>query len=205
MAFRLLTLWSVLALWLSLAAAAQAQTSKPVLLVASPDLRGAYRETLLIAVPAARGHVGFIVNRATETNLAAMFPGHRSSAKVAEPVYYGGPQMKDTIFAVVRHNPGAKAAPFFGDLFIAYRREAVDRVIERMPDDARYFAGFVAWEPGELADEIDAGFWYVADADPSLFFRRDIDTLWSDLVTRLGNGHAPQRGPGFWSVRLAQP
>jgi len=198
---RRFALWSV-ALWLSLAGAAQAQTAQPVLLVASPDLRGSYRETLLVAVPAAGGHVGFILNRATETKLATMFPGHPPSAKVAEPVYYGGPQMEDTLFAVVRRDPGGKAAPFFGDLFIAYRRDALDRIIERMPNDARYFAGFVAWEPDELADEIDAGFWYVADADPSLFFRRDIDTLWHDLVTRLGNGHAPQRGPGFWSVQL---
>ena len=57
----------------------------------------------------------------------------------------------------------------------------------------------------ELEGEIDAGFWYVADADPSLFFRRDIGTLWNELVTRLGNGHAPSRGPGFWSVRLRGP
>lgn len=201
MASRWFILWSLL----FVATAAPAQDDKPVLLVASPDLKGAYSETLLIAVPSANAHFGFILNRATHTRLAKMFPDHLASAKVVEPVYYGGPQMPDAIFAVVRRNPGAQAVPFFGDLFIASRREAVDLIIERMPNDARYFAGFVVWEPGELEGEIDAGFWYVADADPSLFFRRDIGTLWNELVTRLGNGHAPPRGPGFWSVRLRGP
>jgi putative AlgH/UPF0301 family transcriptional regulator len=90
----------------------------------------------------------------------------------------------------------------FGDLFVVSGAEAVDRVIEQMPNDARYFAGFVGWQPGELAKEIEAGYWHVADPDAGLFFRRDTGRLWDELIERLGNGHAPQRGRGFYSAGL---
>ena len=65
------------------------------------------------------------------------------------------------------------------------RPDAIDRVIEQTPNDARYFAGFVGWQAGELEKEIDAGYWYVADADPALFFRHDTSALWQELILRL--------------------
>lgn len=192
------TIVSALCVFLLTAGAAQAQqVGRPVLLVASPALQGLYQQTTLIVVPAGERHLGFIVNRATDVKLATLFPDHAPSAKVADPVYFGGPEMVDALFAVVRRDPGAGALRLFGELFVVSSSEAVDRVIEQTPNDARYFAGFVGWQPGELAKEIDAGYWYVADPDPALFFRQDTGRLWQELVERLGNGHAPQRGRGF--------
>ena len=194
----------VIAFFLLLAAgAAQAQSpGKPVLLAASPALQGLYSQTALIAVPVGDEHLGFILNRATDLKLETLFPRHAPSAKVMDPVYFGGPVMVDSVFAVVRRNPGAEAIKLFGDVFLVADSGAVNRLIERTPNDARYFAGFVGWRPGELAKEIEAGFWYVTEADPELFFRRDNGALWQELVKRLGNGHAPQRGRGFISAGL---
>jgi putative transcriptional regulator len=176
-------------LWLSLAiaaAAAQAQTTgKPLMLVASPALQGLYSRTTLIAIPAGERHVGFIVNRPTKLSLATLFPSHAPSAKVVDPVHFGGPEMADALFAVVRRNPGADAVPLFGGLYLVASAEAVDRVIEQTPADARFFAGFVGWQPGELEKEIDAGYWHVMDPDSALFFRPDTTRLWEDLIERL--------------------
>jgi putative transcriptional regulator len=177
------------------------QAGKPVLLVASPDMQGPYSQTVLIAVPVGDEHLGFIVNRATEVKLATLFPEHAGSAKVVDPVYFGGPEMAEAVFAVVRRNPGAEALRLVGEVFLVADANAVDRVIERTPNDARYFAGFVGWQPGELASEIEAGYWHVTDADPAVFWQ-DNHTLWQELVKRLGNGHAPQRGRGFQSAGL---
>ena len=189
-------------LLLLLAGTAQAQhAGKPLLLVASPDVQGPYSQTVLVAVPVGDEHLGFIVNRATEVKLAALFPEHAASAKVVDPVYFGGPEMVEAVFAVVRRNPGAEAVRLVGETFLVTGAEAVDRIIERTPNDARYFAGFVGWEPGELASEIDAGYWHVTDADAEIFWQ-DNHTLWQELVERLGNGHAPQRGRGFQSAGL---
>ena len=187
---------------LILSVAAQAQPSdKPTLLVASPAMQGPYARAVLIAVPVGDEHLGFIVNRATEVRLASLFPEHAASAKVVDPVYFGGFEMADAVFAVVRRNPGGDAVQLVGDAFLVADASAVDRIIERTPNDARYFAGFVGWQPGELAKEIEAGYWHLADADPALFWK-DNRTLWQDLVQRLGNGHAPQRGRGFHSASL---
>jgi putative transcriptional regulator len=195
----------LLALALVLAAGfANAQTARPLLLVASPALEGLYSRTTLVVVPAGGAHLGFIVNRATEVKLAALFPQHAPSAKVADPVYFGGPEMTDAVFAVVRRDPGAGGVRLFGDLFVVSAADAVDRVIEQMPNDARYFAGFVGWQPGELEKEIEAGYWHIADADAALFFRRDTARLWEELIERLGNGHAPQRGRGFYTVQTGE-
>ena len=185
------------------AAAAQAQDlGKPLLLVASPALQGFYAETTLIAVPIGDRHLGFIVNRATELRLATLFPSHEPSAKVADPIYVGGPEMADSIFAVVRRDPGDKSLRLFGELFVVANADGVDRIIEQTPNDARYFAGFVGWQAGELAKEIDAGCWYVADPDPAFFFRQDTGAMWEELVKRLGNGHAPLRGRGYLTAGL---
>lgn len=178
------------------AAAAQAQsTDKPLLLVASPGLEGPYGHTALIAVPLADRHIGFIVNRRTELTLAVLFPAHAASAKVTDPLYFGGPEMIGAVFAVVRGDPGSGALPLFDGLYLGATEEVVDRVIERSPEAARFFAGFVAWQPGELDAELEAGYWYAADADAGLFFRKDVSEVWEELIERLGNG--PQRATGF--------
>jgi len=167
-------------------AAAQAQpTDKPLMLVARPAMQGLYSRTALIVVPAGKYHLGFIVNRATAVRVASVLPEHAASAKVLDPVHFGGPDMADTLFAVVRGNPDADALPLFGDLYLATSSAALVRVIEQSPADARFFAGFVAWEEGELQKEISSGRWYLTDADAALFFRRDTSRLWEELVERL--------------------
>ena len=176
------------------AAAARAQDlGKPLLLVASPELRGLYSRTALLVVPMDGQHVGFILNRATDVKLATLFPEHAPSAKVADPVYFGGPELLEAIFAVVRRDPGESAVHLFGDLFVSSNARTVDRIIEQTPNDARYFAGFVGWLPGELAKEIEAGYWYAADPDAALLFRKDTGAMWDELIERLGNGHAPRK------------
>jgi putative transcriptional regulator len=166
---------------------AQAQDlDKPLLLVASPELQGPYNHTALLVVPMGGQHIGFILNRATEVKLATLFPEHAPSAKVADPVFFGGPERVNAIFAVVPRNPGGTSVRLFGELFVTVQAETVDRIIEQTPNEARYFAGFVGWQPGELAAELEAGFWYTADPDAALVFSHDTGTMWETLVQRLG-------------------
>jgi putative transcriptional regulator len=186
------TLIACLLLFAACAARAQ-DLGKPLLLVASPDLQGFYSHTALLVVPMGPQHAGFILNRATEVKLATLFPEHAPSAKVIDPVYLGGPEMVDSLFAVVRRHPGEPSVQLLGDLFVTANAETVDRIIEQSPNDARYFAGFVGWQPGELEKEIRAGYWYVADPDAGLVFSSDPATMWQELIERLGNGHAPRK------------
>jgi putative transcriptional regulator len=185
------------ALLLSVGLARAQDIGKPVLLVAAPALQGLYRETTVIAVPLAGTHLGFILNRASKFKLDTLFPGHEPSAKVADPVYFGGPEMSEAIFAVVRGDPGEKALRLLGEVFVVSNASVVDRIIEQTPNDARYFAGFVGWRPGELAKEIEAGYWYTAEPDATLFFRPDTSDLWKELLERMGGSEAPPRAQGM--------
>ena len=159
---------------------------RPLMLVAAPELQGPYNHTALLVVPAGEGlHFGFILNRATGVKLATLFPEHAPSAKVVDPVYFGGPEMVGSIFAVVRHNPGTPSVHLFGDLYVTANADTVDHIIEKTPNDARYFAGFVGWQAGELAAELEKGYWYVAEPEAAVFFRHDTGALWDELVQRL--------------------
>lgn len=174
------------ALLFFLIGAARAQApDRPMVLVAQPDLQGVYSHTVLLVVPAANGqHLGFILNRATDVKLGSLFPEHAPSAKVLDPVYFGGPEMMQSIFAVVRRDPGVASLHLFGDLFVTGNAGAVDRIIEQTPNDARYFAGFVGWQRGELAKELGAGFWHVTEPDEKLLWQEP-EGMWEELRKRL--------------------
>ena len=179
----------LLAVILAACAARAEDLERPLLLVASPTLQGAYARTALLVFPMRGQHAGFILNRSTDVKLASVFPEHAPSAKVADPIFFGGPEMMDALFAIVRKDPGAGSIKVLGDLFVTAEAECLDRIIETTPNDARYFAGFVGWKPGELATEIESGYWYVETLDPAQAFRNDSGNMWGELVERLGNGH----------------
>ena len=90
--------------------------------------------------------------------------------------------MAESIFAVVRRDPGTPSLHLFGDLFVTANAKAIDGIIEKTPNEARYFAGFVGWQPHELESELAAGYWYVAEPDTALVFRKDTDAMWDELM-----------------------
>jgi len=157
-----------------------------MLLVAHPAFRDLeYRHTVLLAAPAPNGgHVGVILNRPTRRSLGSLFPEHEPSKKVIDPVYYGGPFSRGALVALVRtaQSPGAGTVPLMKNVYLAFRANTIDHVIETTPNDARYYVGYVGWLPGELKGEIDRGLWSVLDADIDTVFRKDTDTLWEELL-----------------------
>ena len=172
----------------SATAVARELIDEPVILVATPELRGQpYSASVLIVTPIGAGqHIGFIINRPTPVKLSQMFPGHEPSKKVTEPVFLGGPENAGALFALVQRQDGANArqlklAP---DLYLEIEREKVDGVIENEYRQARFFAGIVVWAPGELEAEIEHDFWYVQDPDVELVLRKSTAGMWEELVKR---------------------
>jgi putative transcriptional regulator len=157
-----------------------------IILIAHPAFRDLeYRQTVLIAAPAPNGgHVGVILNRPTRRSLGSLFPEHEPSKKVADPVYYGGPFSRGALVALVRADsaPGTGSVLLMKNLYLAFRANTIDHVIETTPNEARYFVGYVGWRPGELRGEIDRGLWSVANADLEVIFRKDTEGLWEELL-----------------------
>jgi putative transcriptional regulator len=157
-----------------------------VLLVAHPAFRDVeYLQTVLLAAPAPNGgHVGVILNRPTKRSLGSLFPEHEPSKKVVDPVYYGGPFSRGALVALVRSDdaPGGGSVLLMQHLYLAFRANTIDHVIETTPNEARYFVGYVGWRPGELKSEIDRGLWSVMNADVDTIFRKDTESLWEELL-----------------------
>src|SRR5947208_6206205 len=168
-----------------LASPALAQ-DEAMILAADPAFRSlAYRQTVLIAAPAPNGgHVGVILNRPTKRSLGSLFPEHEPSKKVMDPVYYGGPFSRGALVALVKadNTPGAGAVLLMKNVYLAFRANTIDHVIESTPNEARYYVGYVGWRPGELKSEIDRGLWSVQNADLDMVFRKDTEGLWEELL-----------------------
>jgi putative transcriptional regulator len=173
---------------LSASLAWSADISETVLLVAKRTLRDrVYGSSVLLARPLGEErHVGFIVNKPTNMTLGKLFPQHIPSQKVVDPVYLGGPTGAEVIFAMVKDkkSPGGRSLQLAPGIFLAYDSAVVDRIIETQPEQARFFAGMVMWQPHELADEVKRGLWFVLPAKPEILLRKPTDSLWEDLVGR---------------------
>jgi putative transcriptional regulator len=173
--------------------AARAQDiTRPVMLVASPALKGPYQHSTVVAVPAGGKHIGFILNRATDVKLASLLPNYPASAKVTGPVHIGGPEMFETLFVMVRRNPGGQSLRLLDDLFVTGTAETIQQIIEQTPNDARYLVGFVGWTDGELESEVERGLWLVTEPDAGVVFRDDTGSMWEELVKRLGSPRTPR-------------
>jgi putative transcriptional regulator len=189
-AMRLLIALAVLACaapW-SMPALAQEEESA-MLLVAHPAFRDLdYRQTVLLAAPGPNGgHVGVILNRPTRRPLSSLFPEHEPSKKVMDPVYYGGPFSRGALVALVKADaaPGAGSVQLMKNLYMAFRVNTIDQVIESKPNDARYYVGYVGWRPGELKAEIERGIWSVLSADMDVVFRKDMEGLWEEMLQQI--------------------
>lgn len=159
---------------------------RSALVVASPKLQGYYRGAVILAAPFKDAHVGVILNRPSRYKLSQLFPDHAPSAAVTDPVYFGGPAQPQVMTALVRsetspHQASIELAP---KIWLVFDAGAVDAIIEATPNAARYFAGVVAWERGELLEELRAGEFLLMPVDPAKLFLPDTSKLYEDLAPK---------------------
>ena len=184
----LATLLAALAFALLPLEARAGEPGETVVLVAKRNLQDKiYGSTILFAKPLGNDrHVGFILNKPSSMTLGKLFPEHEPSRKVLDPVYLGGPFGREVIFALVqsKQSPGGRSVQITPELYLAFDSPIVDRIIEKEPEQARFFAGLVVWQQGELRAEIKRGIWYVLDAETELLLKKQTDGLWEELVRR---------------------
>lgn len=179
----------IVALALALPGPALAQApAAPVLLAADPALSGPYEGTVLLVVPSGTDtHFGFILNRPTTTQVAEVLPEVPSAARVDLPVFFGGPFLRDTLFALARspHPPAEDTLEVLPGVYMAHGREAAARVAAHAPARARFYAGVVIWQRGELEAELASRHWVIAEPDVELIVGGSADTLWQRVLERL--------------------
>ena len=186
--FKLLLAAAIAGLLAWSAPAGANDTSRTHILIAKRQLTDPfYRATVLLVRPMGNDqHIGVILNRPTKLTLGQLFPEHGPSQKVPDPVFMGGPSSSAVLFAIVQSkaSPGGKSLQMMPELFMAFEGETVDKIIESGNAQARFLAGLVAWQPGELKEELKRGAWYLMEADPAVVLRKQTDGLWEEMVRR---------------------
>ena len=161
----------------------------PVVLIATSTGANAFEEAVVLAVPIGGGvHFGFVLNRPTETTVAALFPNEEAARGVSARVYAGGPLFANGLFALV----GAAAAPaglrrITPELSLALESGQVERVIAERPQDARFYVGMMVWTSGQLEAEVEGGAWQVVAPDAGIVLSVRPESLWPRLAARARN------------------
>jgi putative AlgH/UPF0301 family transcriptional regulator len=169
---------------ISLSQAALADTGEKVtVLVANRGFTDAPYQRSVVVLPRNHGEeVGVIINRPTEHALANVV-SFGAAAKAVDPLYFGGPHASDQLIVLIRDekSPGAGSMPLAHGLHLSIGAKTLERAVERSPGTARYYAGLILWQPGELADELKRGLWLKVEVRLDTVFRPDTTGLWEEL------------------------
>jgi putative transcriptional regulator len=159
--------------------------SQPVILVASSALDGSpFEQAVVVASPLPDGgHIGFIINRPMNVKLDTLLPQDAAARNVTETVYLGGPALLPALFAVTRNAPEDAGAvvPLMPGLVAVLDAASIDRILEKKPNDARYFVGLMLWSADELEDQVHQNVWEVRAADADTVLRANTSGLWNSL------------------------
>ena len=177
----------LLAAALALSGAAQAQPNG-LLLVAKPGLPDPNfsRTVVLVTRSTDEGAVGVILNRPTARRLVELAPRLQGAQDFAEPLYAGGPVMRQVVVAVFAADatPPQPAFHVLGSVYLTMHPLNIEPLLGRPGARVRLYAGFSGWAPEQLERELDSGSWYVLPAREEFLFRKDTSTLWDELVRR---------------------
>jgi len=162
-------------------------TPNGVFLVAAPGLLDPnFRHAVVLVTQGKDGtSVGFVINHPGQRSLAQILPENEVLKRFTEPLYLGGPVEATGLFAVYRSKDNAAdGLRVLGDVYFALEPAAVEKLLHAPPQRVRFFNGYAGWAPGQLADEVESGGWYLLNADADAVFRKNMDTLWEELVIR---------------------
>lgn len=144
----------------------------------------------LIAYNDDDGAVGLVLNRPSETMVAAPLPRWHHMAASPPVIFVGGPVQHDAVICLARpfghpaaaEPPGEWKAvtPDVGTLDLDLDPDGLQSSFSQV----RLFAGYAGWAPGQLESEIVAGAWWVVDAHAEDAFCDDPDQLWKSVLRR---------------------
>lgn len=169
--------------------AAEPSLDVPVFVVSTEKLDGQpYEGAVMLAVPFGGGHAGFVLNMPTEASMGLVFHKHKASQAVVDPIYRGGFDNPDQVFALVSASkaPTPKAIAMLPGVWLVMNSDEIDQVIEKTPNAARYYVGYVGWRPGMLAGEVERGVVVLRPLDSTKLFLKDTSGLYPRLAPRSG-------------------
>jgi putative transcriptional regulator len=182
------------ALVLACQAAGQEGRANSLFLVAKPGLvdPNFARTVVLVTQAEDASTVGVIVNRPTKLTAQEVLPRELPAGNYRDPIYLGGPVMRQAIVAVFRSEsvPQAPAFPVLKDVYLTMHPDNLRKLLADGAGRYRLYAGFSGWAPRQLESEFMRDGWYVLPADEATIFRSATEGMWEELVEK-----ARRRGP----------
>jgi len=182
---------------LGMAASACAQQNLPangLFLIAKPGLidPNFAKTVVLVTQTEDASTVGVIINRPTALRLSQFLSREFATQNYREPIYSGGPVMRQAIVAVYRTEkvPGAAAFHILKNIYLTMHSDNIKLLLGAPAAQYRLYAGFSGWAPRQLESEFTRDGWFVLPADEAMVFRESAEGLWEELVER-----AQRRGP----------
>lgn len=174
------------------------------LLVANPMLSDPNfdRTVVMVLAYGEEGALGVVLNRPSETGVGVPLASWEDLAAAPAVLFVGGPVQHQAVICLARTGPsspsdgdgaadsGSGADDDF-DGFKAVTPEVGTLDLDLDPAlvgmsfrQVRIFAGYAGWSAGQLEAEIEAGAWWVLDADAGDPFSVDPGHLWKQVLRR---------------------
>jgi len=173
------------------AASGLAQQSLPangLFLVAKPSLTDPnFSQTVVLVTQTEDAStVGVIINRPSTLKLSQLLSDEFPTANYREPIFFGGPVMRQAIVSVFRSEtvPAAAAFHVMKDIYLTMHPDNIASLLADPAARYRLYAGFSGWMPRQLESEFMRDGWYVLPADEAMVFREDSAGLWEELLER---------------------
>ena len=132
------------------------------------------------------GSIGVVLNRPTDTEVARPLPQWGALAAHPPVVFVGGPVARGGVIGLAlarADQPAHGWSPVLGHLGtldLGTQLEGLDDGIEEI----RLFSGYAGWHGDQLEAEIEAGAWFVVDAEPGDALSPSPERLWRDVLRR---------------------
>jgi len=135
------------------------------------------------------GALGVALNKRFDADLDDALPGWSSLVSPPEVLFAGGPVSPDGAVCLAR--PARRGEEplawrrVFGDIGLLHL-DTPTELVRGAYSDLRIFAGYSAWETGQLEDELERGWWIRLPArGEDIFSARPAD-LWRVILRRQG-------------------
>ncbi len=172
----------------------------PGILIAAPPLNDPNfdRSVVLLASHDEEGSFGWVINGPMVLTMGELLrqagmPPSPSAPKafLQQDVRRGGPVATNQVWLIFPDGPSAESIE--GQLRVApgicatASRSLLERLAagDELPH-VRAVAGYAGWGAGQLEQEVNSGAWLPGSANPTLVFRDDTSSVWTDAYALQG-------------------
>jgi len=150
------------------------------------------RTVVLIGHHDDEGAVGVVLNRPLDVTVDEAVPPLAELVDDDEALFEGGPVQPDGAVVLAEFtDPGLAGVVAFGS--VGFLPDEVDDADRGAIVQARIFAGYSGWGPGQLEAELAEDAWLLTPATTADVFTAEPERLWEGVISRLGPAYAMLR------------